>query len=132
MTLRRNRPVRSSGNKKKAASAEMRPCMSAIRMPAKLGNSENLSAGHLLGHIQNEFAVCFVGLAQQAAKFVKKTRIFAGAAPSDVVTRLAFREVRQLRRFLAVVEELIERHFESASEFLQRFNSRHGVAIFDA
>src|SRR5215470_12941603 len=102
------------------------------KMSAELAKSANSSAGHFLGHIQNQFAICFVGLAQQAAKFVEKTRIFTGAAPSDVVTRLALREVRQLRRFLAVVEELIERHFESASELLERFNSRNGVAIFDA
>src|SRR5215470_918989 len=101
------------------------------KMSAELAKSANSSAGHFLGHIQNQFAICFVGLAQQAAKFVEKTRIFTGAAPSDVVTRLALREVRQLRRFLAVVE-LIERHLESASEFFQRFDSRHGVAIFDA
>src|SRR5215470_56772 len=101
-------------------------------MLAKRAKSETLSAGHLLGHVQNEFTICFVGLAQQAAKFVKKTRILAGAAPSDVVTRLALREVRQLRRFFTVVEELIKRHLESTSEFLQRFNSRHGMAIFDA
>src|SRR5262249_45617815 len=106
--------------------------MITIQNACKTCENENLSAGHLLGHIQNEFPIGIVGLAQQAAKFVKKTRIFAGAAPSDVVTRLALREVRQLRRFLAVVEELIERHFESASELLQRFDSRHGVAIFDA
>src|SRR5215470_593880 len=117
---------------KKAASAEMRPGMSPTRNASKTCEERNLSAGHFLGHIQNQFAICFVGFAQQAAKFVEKTRIFAGAAPSDVVTRLALREVRQLRRFLAVVEELIERHFESASKFLQRFNSRNGVAIFDA
>src|SRR5215471_10428133 len=101
-------------------------------MPAKREKNENLSAGYLLGHVQNEFTVCFVSLAQQAAKLVEKTRVFARAAPSDVVTRLALWEVRQLRRFLAVVEELVERHFERTSEFFQRFNSRHSVAIFDA
>src|SRR5579862_127995 len=92
----------------------------------------SLSAGHFLGHIQHQLAVVFVGLAQQTANFVEKTRIFANAAPSDVVTRLALWEVGQLRRFLAVVEELIERHFECASQLLQRFNGRHSMAIFHA
>src|SRR5262249_55875484 len=101
-------------------------------MLAKLTKSENLSACHFLGHIQNQFAICFVGLAQQAAKFVEKARILAGAAPSDVVTRLALREVRQLRRLFTVVEELIERHFKSASELLQGLNGWNSVAILDA
>jgi hypothetical protein len=57
-------------------------------MHTKPTKNENLSAGHLLGHVQNEFPIGFFGFAQQAAKLVEKTRIFAGAAPSDVVTRL--------------------------------------------
>src|SRR5215471_15536611 len=101
-------------------------------MLAKPAKSENLSAGHLLGHVQNEFPICFVSLTQQAAKFVEKTRILAGATPSNVVTRLALRQIWQLRRFFTVVEELIERHFECTSEFLQCLDGWDGVAILDA
>jgi len=37
-----------------------------------------------------------------------------------------------LRRFFAVVKELIERDFESTSHFLQRFNRGNSVAILEA
>jgi hypothetical protein len=36
-----------------------------------------------------------------------------------------------LRWFFAVVEELIERHFESASQFFQCFDGGDSMAIFD-
>src|SRR5580704_19159783 len=81
-----------------------------------------LPIGHFLGHVQQELAIFFVGLAQQAAELVEIARFFAGAAPSDIVRRSALRKVRQLRRLFAVVEELIERALESARQFLQRFD----------
>jgi hypothetical protein len=37
-----------------------------------------------------------------------------------------------LRRLFTVVEELIKRAFEGASQLLQSLDGRNGVAIFDA
>jgi len=91
-----------------------------------------LPIGHFLGHVEQELAIFFVGLAQQATKLVEIARFLTGAAPSDIVRRSALRKVRQLRRLFAVVEELIERALESARQFLQRFDGWDSVAIFNA
>jgi len=91
-----------------------------------------LAVGHFLGHVENELAIPFFHFAQQAAKLVEKACIFSDAAPHDVVRRLPLGEIRQLRRFLTVIKELIEWALESASEFFQRFDGRYCVAIFDA
>src|SRR6266566_3806083 len=91
-----------------------------------------LAVGHFLGHIENELAVTFFHFAQQAAKLVEKACIFTDAAPGDVVRRLALGEIRQLRRFLTVIKELIEWALESASEFFQRLDGRDSMTIFDA
>ena len=45
----------------------------------------SLSVGHFLGHVQNQLAIFLVGLAQQTAKLVEEPRLFAAAAPGDVV-----------------------------------------------
>src|SRR5258707_3624602 len=92
----------------------------------------DLAVGHFLGHIENELAVTFFHFAQQAAKLVEKACIFTDAAPGDVVRRLALGEIRQLRRFLTVIKELIEWALESASEFFQRFDGRDSMAVFYA
>ena len=91
-----------------------------------------LAVGHFLGHVQNEFAIPFFHFAQQAAKLVEKTCIFADATPGDVIGRLALGEIRQLWRFLAVIKELIEWALESASEFFQRFDGRDSMTILYA
>src|SRR5260370_42526982 len=85
-----------------------------------------------LDHVENELARPFCHFAQQAAKHVKKACIFTDAAPGDVVRRLAVGEIRQLRRFLTVIKELIEWALESASEFFQRFDGRDSMTILDA
>ncbi len=56
----------------------------------------------------------------------------ADAAPGDVIRRLTLREIRQLRRFLTVIKELIEWALESASEFFQRFDGRNSMTILYA
>src|SRR6266853_758982 len=91
-----------------------------------------LAIGHFLGHVKDELAIPFFHLAQQAAKLVEKACIFTDAAPCDVIGRLALRKIRQLRRFLTVIEKLIEWAFESASQLFQRFDGRDSVAILDA
>jgi hypothetical protein len=95
-------------------------------------NSAALPVRHLLRHVQNELAVSFFHFAQQAAKLVEKACILSDAAPCDVIRRLPLGKIRQLRRFLTVIKELIEWAFESARKFFQRFNRRYCMAIFNA
>ena len=90
-----------------------------------------LPVGHLLGHVKNEFAIPIFDFAQQAAKLVEKACVFADTAPGDVVRRLALGEIRQLRRFLTVIKELIEWALESASQLLQRFDGRDSMTILN-
>ncbi len=91
-----------------------------------------LAVGHFLGHVQNELAIPFFHFAQQPAKLVEKACIFTDAPPRDVIGRLALGEIRQLRRFLTVIKELIEWAFESASQLFQRFNGRDSMTILYA
>src|SRR5437667_11556930 len=91
-----------------------------------------LSVGHFLGHVQNELAISFFHFAQQAAKLVEKACIFTDAAPGDVIRRLPLGEIRQLRRFLTVIKELIEWALESASQLFQRLDGRDSMTIFEA
>src|SRR5712664_1583030 len=91
-----------------------------------------LAVGHFLGHVENELAIPFFHFAQQAAKLVEKACIFTDAAPGDVVRRFTLGKIRQLRRFLTVIKELIEWALESASELFQRFDGWDSVAILNA
>jgi len=91
-----------------------------------------LAVGHFLGHVEDELAIPVFDFAQQAAKLVEKACVFTDAAPSNVIGRLALGKIRQLRRFLTVIKELIEWAFESASQLFQRFNGRDGMTIFHA
>src|SRR5258708_34709909 len=91
-----------------------------------------LAVDHFLGHVEDELAISFFHFAQQAAKLVEKACIFTGAAPSDVVRRLALREIRQLRRLLAVIKEVIGLALERARTFFHRFNGRDGGALFSS
>src|SRR5258708_8387547 len=91
-----------------------------------------LAVGHFLGHVEDELAIPFFHFAQQAAKLVEKACIFTDAAPGDVVRRFTLGKIRQLRRFLPVIKELIEWALERASELFQRFDSRDTMAILHA
>src|SRR5260370_29904785 len=91
-----------------------------------------LAVDHFLGHVENELAIPFFHFAQQAAKLLEKACIFTGAAPSDVVRRLALREIRQLRRRLAVIKELTEWALERPLPFFPPFTCRYVVAGFYA
>src|SRR5258708_12348142 len=90
-----------------------------------------LAVGHFLGHVEDELAIPFFHFAQQAAKLVEKACIFTDAAPGDVVRRFTLGKIRQLRRFLTVIKELIEWALESASELFQRFDSWDSMAILN-
>src|SRR2546422_6696507 len=95
-------------------------------------NNRRSAVGHFLGHVEEQLAIPFIQLAQQAAKPVEKAGVFPRAAPGDIVRRLPLGEVGELRRFFTVVEELIERHLESAGQLLERFNGWGSGGIFNA
>src|SRR5258708_13186584 len=88
-----------------------------------------LAVGHFLGHVENELAIPFFHFAQQAAKLVKKACIFTDAAPGDVVRRFTLGKIRQLRRFLTLIKELIEGALESTSEFFHPFDGRNSIVL---
>ncbi len=88
--------------------------------------------GHLLGHLQNQFAILFAGLAQQSAKLTQKPRIFPRTAPSVFVSGLLLEQIWQCRRFFAVIKELIEWDLEGACYLFQRFDGWDSVTILDA
>src|SRR6266446_2451391 len=91
-----------------------------------------LPVGHLLGHIEYEFAIFFFHFAQQAAKLVEKACIFTGTTPRDVIRRFPLGKIRQLRRFFTVIKELIEWALESTRKLFQRFNGGDGMTILNA
>src|SRR5216684_1498429 len=91
-----------------------------------------LAVGHFLGHVKNELAITIFHFAQQSAELAEKACIFTDAAPGDVIRRLTLREIRQLRRFLTVIKELIEWALESASQLFQCFDGRNSMTILYA
>ena len=101
-------------------------------MAERIGISPDLAGGHLLSHVKQEPAVPFFDSTHEPAKLIQKTGFFSGAAPNDIVGALALRKVGKLGGFFSVIEELVERDFQGASHFLECFNGRHGMAIFDA
>src|SRR5215475_2404260 len=134
MTLLRNPREPSSGNRGKRKKPRWLGKRGLLQGNIALGKREKsgLPVRDFLGHVENQFAILFIGLAQQAAKLVEVTCLFAGASPRNVVRRLALRQIRQLRRLFTVVEQLIERDLECARQLFQRFNGGDGVAIFYA
>jgi len=97
-----------------------------------IGNPLDLAGGHLLSHVQQKLAVAFFNATHKSAEFVQKTSLFPGAAPNDIVSALALREVGQNGRFFSVIEELIKRDVQSARHFLECFDGRDSMAIFHA
>jgi hypothetical protein len=88
--------------------------------------------GHLLSHEQNKLPVLFIGLAQETTKLTQETSILPRAAPCDIIRRPALWEIRHLGRLLAVIKKLVHGDFQGSGHFLQRFDGRNGVAVFNA
>src|SRR5947209_19827880 len=86
-----------------------------------------LAVGHFLGHVEDELAIPFFHFAQQAAKLAEKACIFTDAAPGDVVRRFTIGKLRQLRRFLTVIKELIEWALESKNESDHRLDGQNSM-----
>src|SRR5689334_11465943 len=95
-------------------------------------NPPELAGRHLLSHVQQQPPVAFFDATHQPAELAQKTSLFPGAAPDNIVGAFALRKVGELGWFLSVIEELVERDFQSARHFLECFNGRNGMAIFDA
>ena len=90
-----------------------------------------LAGRHFLSHVHDQLAVALVEAAQQAAQFGQKTCFLAGSTPGDLRSGAALGEVRQFGWFFPVVEKLIEWNLESAGHFLEGFDGRNRVAIFN-
>jgi hypothetical protein len=102
------------------------------RLSGRIGKPLDLAGGHLLSHVKQEPAVAIFDATHEPAKLVQKTSLFPDAAPDDIVGAFALRKVGKHGRFFSVIEELIERDFQSASHFLECFDGRNRVAIFHA
>jgi hypothetical protein len=98
----------------------------------RTGNPPDLSGGHLLSHVKQEPTVIFFNATHQPAKLVQKTGLFPSAAPNDFVSASALGKVGKLGRFFSVIEELVKWDFQGAGYFLECFNGRNSMAIFDA
>jgi hypothetical protein len=82
----------------------------AVRLEG-LANEVPLRASglrHVLGHEKEHLAIAFRHPAQEEAEGHQHLRIFARAAPKKIGFGFAMRKIRQLGRFLAVIEELVE------------------------
>jgi hypothetical protein len=96
------------------------------------GNPLDSADGHFLSHVKQESPVVFFNATHEPAKLVQKTSLLPDAAPNNIVGALALRKVGEDGGFFSVVEKLIERDFQSARQFLKRFDGRNGMAILDA
>src|SRR5271169_1370462 len=85
---------------------------------------------HLLRHEQHHSQVTWFHAAEQAAEIGKHMCVFSGIAPQNVVGSLVLPEIRQLRRFFSIVEELVHWHFKCAGEFLKRLDSGNRMSVF--
>src|SRR6266436_6958040 len=86
--------------------------------------------GHFLSHREEQAAILSIHTAEQAAKLTQKASIFTSTAPGDVVRPLG--KIRQLGRLLAIVEKLVHGNFHGAGQFLQRFDGRDRMTVFNA
>src|ERR1700741_5422674 len=66
---------------------------------------------HFLGHEHQQAPVARANSLEKPAEIVQDAGILAGAAPR-AITFLLQREIRQLGRFLAIIEKLIQRNFQ--------------------
>src|SRR5712692_8780474 len=111
--------------------AQRLPCADSTT-PDGAEPSTSLQSRHLLCHEQHHSQVIFVHAAEQAAKLRKQYCFFALAAPCNVVSGPALRELWQLGRLFALVEELVHRNFEGAGELFKRLDSGNRVSILNA
>ena len=90
-----------------------------------------LPVRHLLSHVQQQAAIGFFNASQQTPELVEEARLFAAAAPGDIVCTLSLGQIGQFGRFFAVVEELVEWNLESSCELFECFDGRYSVAVLN-
>src|ERR1700680_1523814 len=92
--------------------------------------SNVLPPRHLLSREHQDFPIAFCRSTKKAAKLVKPTYIFSGAAPCRIVSSLELRNIRQSGWFFPIIKELIYRDFKSTGQFLKRLDRRDRVSVF--
>src|SRR5580693_2117685 len=108
------------------ATAIKSPSESSLRFRAASRWSD-----HFLGHEHQQAPVARANSLEKPAEIVQDAGILAGAAPRGI-TFLLQREIRQLGRFLAIIEKLVQRNFQRARHLFQGFDGRNSMAILDA
>jgi hypothetical protein len=88
-------------------------------------------AGHFLSHEENELPIALMHTSQQTPELAQDRSILPGTTPGNVGRTLPLGKMGKFRRPLAVIEELIKRHVQRPSHFLQRFDARNGIAVLD-
>jgi hypothetical protein len=91
-----------------------------------------LPVRHLLGYIEQKPAISLRQAAEESPKTAQVASIFSPAAPGDVVRALPLGKIGKCGRFLAVVEELVERNFHRARQLFESLDCRNGVSVLDA
>jgi hypothetical protein len=104
------------------------PTGTVILTPESIGGS-GLASCDLLGHVQQQFLVVGFHFREEPTQF-REVISFAALAPEFVILRRF--HLAQSCGYFTVIKQAIHRHFERACHLLQGFNSRNGVAVFNA
>src|SRR6266567_3804086 len=91
-----------------------------------------LLADQLESHVHDQLAIVLVDAAEQRPQAVEETRVFTLAAPVVALQLNPLGEGRRFGRRFAVVEQLVERNFESSSQLFERLDGGNSVAVFHA
>ena len=73
--------------------------------------------GKLLCHEHQELPVTLIGATQESAELLECPSILTGLSPDRSFVVPTLQRVQELRRFLTVIKELIERHAHCAPNF---------------
>lgn len=89
------------------------------------------SRRHSLRHSHEKLPVSVGRLAQAFRKLVKIGGLLTFAGPHKIVRCFPLQDVRQLRRFLTLIEKLVQGDFKSTRNLLQSLNGRDRVPVFN-
>ena len=106
--------------------------MGIAQNPLQQRLSAGLTARHFLSHKEQQLAIGIIDATEQSAKTAQIARLFSRGSPGDIVRRFPLRQVGQLRRFLPVIEELVEGKFHRTRQLFKRLDSRNSVAVLNA
>jgi len=79
---------------------------------------------------KQEFSIRLTCLAEALPQLMKVRRLFPRTAPNNVVRSLPLQQIRQLGRLIALIEELVQWHFQSPGHLLQGLDRGNSVTIF--